>query len=447
MSNLSDFIINESGWLVGYKGADKEVTVPECVTGLDAWAFSANPDIESITVPGSVKTVSFKSIVGLDNLKRLTFLEGVEKIDSIAVSMCGSLEEVSIPDSVLDVDVDWVYECPNIKYSYDGEVKYLGNAANPYVLLIKGDGSLTEYEVKAGAKIVLDKAFHGAQSLERVSFPEGLRKIAFSAFGYCYKLAEVSFGEGLAEIESCAFTMTGIEEAYLPDSIKKIGWRAFACSLERIRIPTTVEKVEKDSFGYGKKEYNEYEGCRYIGCEENPYVILAEVVDKDAESFKIHKNTILIGSCAFSDCVKLRGIELPEGIVGIEDSAFKNCYRLERVILPESLKSIGDSAFFSCLNLREINFPKGRISIGSHAFCLCQSLEDIVLEDASVGDNAFTECTALQTVKVGEKCNLWGDYIFAWSFRLKKAILAEKFRDRLGEETFEDCIDVEIEYI
>ena len=143
---------------------------------------------------------------------------------------------------------------------------------------------------------------------------------------------------------------------------------------------------------------------------------------------------------------KLKSIEIPDGVVSIGNGAFKNCYALEEVKLPESLKAIEDSAFFCCFSLRDITIPKGRIEIGSHAFSSCEALEEVVLENASVGDNAFAECTALGTVTVGEKCNLWGDYIFAWSFRLKKAILPERMRDSFGDDMFEDCPDVELIY-
>lgn len=447
MNNIADFEINDRGWLVGYNGSDKEVTVPEGVVGLDNWAFSANPHIESITVPGFVKSVSYKSIVGCDNLKKVIFEDGVERIGSIAVSLCPRLEYVSIPDSILDMDKEWLYDCPNIRYNFDGAVKYLGNESNPYAVLAEGDKSLAEYSVKAGCRIILDEAFDGAEALGRVSFPDGIRVICFSAFRGCTHLSKVSFGEELCEIESCAFDRTVIKEVKLPKSLKKIGWNAFGCPLEKISIQSDICSVGKDSLGYGDLVFNEYEGGKYLGCEDNPYVILTEVADKNTESFKVHKDTVIIGSCAFSDCVKLCEIELPEGIVTIGDGAFKNCYKLEKINFPSTLNTISDSAFFCCFNLCDIKFPEGEIAIGSHAFCSCESLEEVVLENASVGDNAFAECTALETVKVGENCNLWGDYIFAWSFRLKKAILAEKFKDRLGDDAFEDCIDVEIEYV
>ena len=447
MNDISDFKINDRGWLVGYSGTDKDVTVPDCVVGLDNWAFSSNDSIETITVPESVKSVSYKSIVGLDNLKKIVFAEGVEKISNIAVSLCPKLECVSIPDSILELDKEWVYECPDIKYTYDGAVKYIGNENNPYVILVDGDKALTEYDVKPGTKIILDEAFMDAENLKRASFPEGLKVIAFSAFSGCESLAEVSFGEGLSEIGGCAFSGTVIEELKLPGTLRKIGWRAFEAPVKRFSIPEGIQSVGDNALGYGDREYNEYEGGYYLGCEENPYVLLVGTKDKDIKTFTIHKDTRIIGAAAFKGQSKLREIILPEGIVNIEKEAFFQCYGLEKVSFPESLAAIGDSAFMNCCSLSSLDLPEGRISIGSNAFSDCTALEKITLVNVSVGDNAFGDCRCVSTLTVGEKCNIWGDYVFAGCFRMKKAILPERMRDRFSSDMFEECDEVEIEYV
>ena len=78
------------------------------------------------------------------------------------------------------------------------------------------------------------------------------------------------------------------------------------------------------------------------------------------------KTTIDIGYTPFQFCHSLTRLAIPEGITDIE-YYFNDSYNLEKVVIPESVIEIGDYAFEAC-DLKEINIPSSVTYIGKKAF-------------------------------------------------------------------------------
>jgi hypothetical protein len=105
----------------------------------------------------------------------------------------------------------------------------------------------------------------------------------------------------------------------------------------------------------------------------------------------------VIGSGAFEyDGVDIHDIELPEGILIIEDNAFR-CSTIRDISLPNSLMEIHDSAFKNCSDLWNVKLPNGLRHIGNCAFQGCSRLShiDIPASVTHIGDSAFSGCKAL----------------------------------------------------
>ncbi len=114
---------------------------------------------------------------------------------------------------------------------------------------------------------------------------------------------------------------------------------------------------------------------------------------------------IVDGEVTITDCDEsaLLMITIPDEIEGcsvtaIADSAFSNCVNIEFVWLPEDISVIGDYAFYGCTSLAAVY---GDIygSIGKNAFYGCSALASIDLRYvSSIGDSAFWDCRSLKTV-------------------------------------------------
>ena len=99
-----------------------------------------------------------------------------------------------------------------------------------------------------------------------------------------------------------------------------------------------------------------------------------------------------IGDYAFSDCVRLRSVKLPDSVTSIGDLAFLFCRYLTSVTLSEGLTKIGESAFSNCGMLTSVTIPYGVTDIGDNAFYNCQALTSVTIPDtvARIGKDAFS---------------------------------------------------------
>ncbi len=105
-------------------------------------------------------------------------------------------------------------------------------------------------------------------------------------------------------------------------------------------------------------------------------VTVPETVESDQKSFRVTG----IGPQAFSDCVALQHILMPEGILYIADRAFERCTSLRRISLPESLSTIGESAFSDCIGLNSVLTGSGLTRVDTHAFSGCNNLRKLFLK-------------------------------------------------------------------
>ncbi len=112
----------------------------------------------------------------------------------------------------------------------------------------------------------------------------------------------------------------------------------------------------------------------------------------------------------------LTSINLPEGLIEIDDAAFKNCSNLEDISFPESLNKIGDSAFQYCSKLKSINLHEG-MTIGGRAFNGCESLKELTIpknvrflrsvydaQGMSREPATFMACTGLEKIVIEDGC-------------------------------------------
>ncbi len=138
-------------------------------------------------------------------------------------------------------------------------------------------------------------------ALKEITIPSTLKEYGGDTYtgsivAGCEALDTIKICDGATEIFENEFGGTSVKNVILPDTITKIGKRAFYSStlLETINMPESVT---------------------------------------------------YIGSNAFSDCTSLKDIGDTSGLVTIESSAFENCTSLESIYIPESVDNLRDSVF------------------------------------------------------------------------------------------------------
>ncbi len=106
-----------------------------------------------------------------------------------------------------------------------------------------------------------------------------------------------------------------------------------------------------------------------------------------------------IESAAFENCTNLTSFMFPKEIKYVEDNLFSGCKRLQSVIFEDGskLENIGGSMFINCIKLKDIELPQGIKEIGTYAFFNCKSLEEITfpISVKQVYNDVFYNCDSL----------------------------------------------------
>ena len=309
-----------------------EIGIPEGVTILGDRAFANCRQLQRAGLPQSLLTIGTEAFSGCETLAEAALPEGLTAICDRAFQYCASLREVRIPrDARAGVRV---FEgCSGLTAIHVAEGSCTYSSRNGLLCSADGEwlltapGGLQTVQVPEGITEIGESAF-SRTGLQEAVLPASLRRLGRDAFAGCRQLRAVSLPEGLVTI----------------------GWGVFQnCDqLESITIPASVERISPFAF----RGCTRLTGVRFLG------------------------GVRTIENLAFADCKQLREVVLPEGTERIEGSAFSGCSSLTRVSLPDSLGFLGAKAFEGCLLLRELRFPAGLSDPGPGVFANCPSLAD-----------------------------------------------------------------------
>ena len=137
-----------------------------------------------------------------------------------------------------------------------------------------------------------------------------------------------------------AFERTGIKSINISDNLRYIG--------------------KGQSIKFDEDKLIEYNNCRYFGSENNPYLVLVDVINNDTNKIEIHNDCKFTFNDAFNTCSFVSFV-VPNHIIGLGDRVFNSCYLLSALTISNSVKHVGDYLLINTINLKEITFD-GTIS-------------------------------------------------------------------------------------
>lgn len=269
-------------------------------------------------------------------------------------------------------------------------------------------------------------------------------------------------GKKVVAIGDRAFSeCVNITSVFIPETIEKIGARVFyGCTgLTSIRIPSSVTEIGAQVFYKASNlstvyyESNYYQSAMYGNNSflKLPHIknIVLNMETIPWKAFYNHDNfeNVVIGnrvkeicSEAFSGCVGLTGIYIPDNVKSIDSGAFMNCKRLKTVKISNSITEIAHATFSGCVGLTEFNIPDSVTSIGSSAFSGCSGLTSIVIPNSvtSIGSNAFSGCTGLTSVAIPDSITSIDSYLFSGCSELTTIEIPDSVVE-IGSYAFLNC--------
>lgn len=319
---------------------------------------------------------------------------------------------------------------------------------------------------------IYEYAFYENNQLTSVYVPGSVTEIGTNAFTKCKNLTTVVLAEGVSEIDTLAFSN--------------------CTALTSVTIPNSLTYVNSPAFqGCTALKFTVYEQAKYLGNEENPYVLLVSCLNRDITACEVHADTRVIAGSAFDRCAGLESITIPNGIVSAGQNAFKGCDNLTynskssalflgnsenpfviltsatstgitgcdipegtRVIMPYAFKDcnrmtgvsipdtvvfIGTGAFYRCEWLHAVSIPAGVTKIRTSTFFYCIQMTEVSLPDGltAIEDRAFEDCSVSALSSFPEGLTYIGEAAFR-STNLAQVSLPDSVT-YVGEYAFAEC--------
>ena len=446
--DTGDFVMDDSGVLIAYRGADAEVDIPAGVSAIDSRAFS-DTTLRTVRIPASVRRIDDEAFYGT-GLEEIIFQDDEAAPSELAV--LGSrvfsntnVQTLTLPRSLVTINRDAFADMSKLSSVHLGPKvaadQLVGSFANtPELTRIQVDAGNPNYEsldgvlytrdhthliaypaaknsggaytVSSGTTDIDDLAFLGAQN-ESVTFPDTLRRVGdqsfegatlttltlpdgfetmgASAFWQMPALVSVDLG-GATGVSTNAFRYDAAlsEVTFRPDlgRLTSIGEGAFVgISATTITIPDTVSTIAEEAFS------------------KNPALT----------SFHVGASLNYLGDYALGENDNLATLSVSpanasfvvdDGALYHNDSSVRTLVRYapassdSEATVAAGTTTVGAGAFENATSLRRVILPEGLTTISDEAFDGCANLVDMAIPTSVEVARGLTG-TGLDTIELG----------------------------------------------
>ncbi|MBQ7589725.1 MAG: SUMF1/EgtB/PvdO family nonheme iron enzyme [Verrucomicrobia bacterium] len=167
-------------------------------------------------------------------------------------------------------------------------------------------------------------------------------------------------------------------------------------------IPSSVTKKDEDTGITYTYRVTALRRSAFSGCVNITKVVIPDSVTS-------------IGESAFSSTRNLTTVEIPDSVTSIETAAFYGARGLSSIKVPGSVTVIPFQLFWECYALTDVEIGNGVTTIEESAFYLCESLATLTIPASvtSIADRVFCYCKNLTSVYYEGDVPDAGTYIYS----------------------------------
>ena len=348
-----------------------------------AYAFSECSNLREVRLPKSMgKRVGRNLFRACTNLEAVALPEGCDSIGREAFYGCRALKEMSNTAMVSRVGAYAFSQTSDLK-PLMAPLSFVGDYAF-------SESGIDSVRFASDLQEIGKYAFGNCYNLKSVEIPGNVVRIGAGAFYECFGLQSIVVGEGTRYLDSYCF---------------------YQCSeVQTISLPSTIIGVGRDALTGVPMDFFLEDGVQYVG------KVAYKLIDTELADVVIREGTVSIAdnfSCFQYLNTTIRSLSLPSSLRGIGNHAFWGASQLKTVNLPEGLEEIGEFAF-SETRVGSIVIPSTVEMVRSEAFSRCRGLIRVSWNavDATVEDNVFMFCSAIEQVVFGEGVKRVPDCVF-----------------------------------
>ena len=363
----------------------KKVIIKKGVTSVSYEAFALCKNLNSVTIPSTVKTIGIRSFYGT-KISKITVPSKTKTIGQGAFGSCKSLKTIVMPgDFKLKLEEDT-----------DDKLWYVTSDQSAVdTITFNTKLKLANVSYLSANNLVVAKNDPSYQSIEGVIYTKDGKGIVRVP----QKRTELKIKEGCTE-----FNMQSV----LYNSIDSEGDEFNNCSkLKKIVIPSSVKSINKIK----------YKTDRADACDM--HVDTIEIAPKDFDANSLYALGSSLGkNITIESLMKL----LPDQItykdhmyITKDHGLLKYDGKDANVEIPEEITWIAPEAFYRNETLKNVKLPSKITTIEENTFYGCSELEAVIIPDqvTMIGKSAFDECTVLKSVTFGKSLKVIKDHAFA----------------------------------
>ena len=301
----------------------KSITIPDGVKEIGYAAFSECAGLVSVKIPDNVTKIGESAFINCANLTKIdvtagnkyyssangvlfnkdkseiicypagiknvgySIPDGVTVIRDRAFNKCISLNSITIPKSVQDIETYSFFGCTSLEAinvagsnkNYADVNGILFSKDKTKIVCYPANKKNMSYSIPVSVKVVGVAAFRDCIYLKGITIPDSVTNIEHHAFSNCKSLKSITIPDSITAIEMATFidcaSLTGVK---IPASVTSIGWGAFSncTSLTKITIPAGVKTIADKALGYcyddnGDKKTTDFKIYCYSNTQAEAY--------------------------------------------------------------------------------------------------------------------------------------------------------------------------------